>query len=106
MDNSNEKISKKLYNYDNESEDGLYESIINYYQKKETEDIDNFIDTLKSTREKLNNIKIDINKQLDNIKYVSDKYINDLDEFEDISNDLNEKSNSYDKFKKRSKCSK
>ena len=109
MDNSNETISQKLYNfndYDNESEDGLYESIINYYQKKEIEDIDNFIVTLKNTSEKLNNINIDLNKQLNDIKYVSDKYINELDELDDISHNLNEKSNSYDKFKKRSKCSK
>ena len=37
MDNSNETVSQKLFNfnnYDNESDDGLYESLINYYQKK------------------------------------------------------------------------
>ena len=100
-----DEIISKVY-YDNESDDGFYESIINYYQKKEIEEINNFIDVLKSTREKLNDIKTDFKKQLNEIKYVSNKYINDLDELEDISDKLNEKSNSYDKFKKRSKCSK
>ena len=88
------EIISQVY-YDNDSDDDFYVNIIEYYQKKEIEDIDNFIDILKSTRNKLDNIKIDLQKSLNDLDNTMNK---DLKKYEDY---LIEKDYEYDKSKKQ-----
>ena len=88
------EIISQVY-YDNDSDDDFYVNIIGYYQKKEIEDIDNFIDILKSTRNKLDNIKSDLKKQMNELDNTMNK---DLKKYEDY---LIEKDYEYDKSKKQ-----
>ena len=93
-DNDSDEIAKSDYIFD-ENDDDFYVNIIGYYQKKEIEDIDNFIDVLKSIRNKLDNIKSDLKEQMNELDNTMNK---DLKKYEDY---LIEKDYIYDKFKKQ-----
>ena len=95
MDNSNETVSQKLYNFNNYDDDDSYEemyiNVLDYYQNKEIQQIDDFINTLKGIKDKLHNISVEMDEYTNNITTDLKKYDDDLDK----------KSKDYDRFKLR-----
>ena len=97
MDNSNETVSQKIYDFtiydDDESyecasgaytfgsakSEEMYINVLDYYQNKEIEQIDDFINTLKGIKDKLHNISIEMAEYTNNTTNNLKKYDDELD---------------------------
>ena len=83
MDNSNETVSQKLYDFtnydDDESYEELYINVLEYYQNKEIKQTDEFINTLKGIKDKIHYISTEMAEYTNNMNDLKKKYDDDLD---------------------------